>query len=313
MKKLFITIFIFVLSFCYNVFAEETSIEKREIETRNGKVTIESLGGTIKVDYRCLPELRVTISESESGILEEGKAIYFGYDKEIVLDAFQLEGDTIQTEIQNDRENQCIKVDLKKNNNNQKTGTIHLDLSPYYSREIEGEPTISLWLITGKEYENNLFSEEKENIVLQEKFVKIENKTAHQENIELVTIKIGKNWIEYNEIRQEMPLPIIRKEDGTVFISVQTAELIGKATGSLIAGRKEDGVISIFSTNKLSILELGSSKMDINDKQVSFLSAPEIMEGEIYIPVRMVGMALGYSNTQILWDEATQTVTFHKI
>lgn len=57
---------------------------------------------------------------------------------------------------------------------------------------------------------------------------------------------------------------------------------------------------------------IGDTKFTVNGVEQTMDVAPYVKDGRTYLPVRFVAQALGVSDSNILWDEATQKVTLIK-
>ncbi len=58
-------------------------------------------------------------------------------------------------------------------------------------------------------------------------------------------------------------------------------------------------------------MTIGSKVMNINGVAVAMSAAPEITNGRTFLPVRDLGYALGLTDADIAWDDATKTATLN--
>ena len=63
---------------------------------------------------------------------------------------------------------------------------------------------------------------------------------------------------------------------------------------------------------KAATFVIGDTKFTVNGVEFTMDVAPYVKDGRTYLPVRFVGQALGVSDSNILWDNATQKVTMLK-
>ena len=63
--------------------------------------------------------------------------------------------------------------------------------------------------------------------------------------------------------------------------------------------------------SRIVTMKIGEAMMNVSGTPIPMNVAPEIVNDYTFIPLRDLGTALGLTDSQIVWDEASQTVTFN--
>ncbi len=328
-KKIGLLFTAFMLFFC-NVFAyagTDAKFASKDIcVSEEDYITISSQGDTWKVDYRCLPNLSLTISESKRGLLKEGKTIYFSTDT-----AFQLENylniecengsivlspETITKEDKNVYAVHIKEVNYSKN----LPLTAVCTTNPYISvKQLSDEETIAfpLRIITGPEFEDNLFSgKDDKTIILNENFLTVDNSmpeyitnrltdtTRHME------IKIGQYYLTCDGKQIPLSAPAYIDTNDTVMLPLrETAENLGASIH--VGYDSQNRTVLIQTYVKTAYLPLGGSHFTQNNVSVPYMVPMAVQNGKSFLSSDDLAYILSIPSDMVKWDSDTQTLTFN--
>ena len=246
-KKFFVLLYIIIMiwnvpAFASCVVMEEQGYIEKQINVRDGSITFWTKGEPYLLDYRCLPELYITIKESKPGVLKDGDVIYFETSKhgERYFDAdgchIESEGVYAKEVKTTEKESDNHIVIRISRSNNKKQGVIKIRMTPYLyginSNETENLPTFSLWLNADKTKENNLFSGE-QNILLNEcfmdilsseeaaRFVQAQNQKEIEKGFPKLTFTVGKDYMIWGNTQRKLEHPIYINQYGSAMISLE--------------------------------------------------------------------------------------------
>ncbi len=337
-KKFFVLLCIIIMMwnvpvFASCVFMEEQEYIEKQINVRDGSITFWTKGEPYLLDYRCLPELYITIKESKPGILKDGDIIYFETSKHnekyFSVNGLNIESEGVYakevktTEKESDN---CIAIAISRSNN-KKQGVIKIQTTPYLygidSNETENLPTFSLWLDADKTKENNLFSEE-QNILLNECFmdvlsskeaaifVQAQSQSELEKKFPKLTFTIGENSLMWGSTQRELEHTIYINQNGSAMISLeylvyiaQNLEDIGVRIYDYHDNQNGDSYIVYAGESSHRIFV---EKSAIQNDEGIFENVLEQKDGINYISLRWVAKIFSIEN-RIVWNDEQKTIT----
>lgn len=337
-KKFFALLCIIIMiwnvpAFASCVFMEEQGYIEKQINVRDGSITFWTKGEPYLLDYRCLPELYITIKESKPGVLKDGDVIYFETSKhgERYFDAdgchIESEGVYAKEVKTTEKESDNHIVIRISRSNNKKQGVIKIRMTPYLyginSNETENLPTFSLWLNADKTKENNLFSGE-QNILLNEcfmdilsseesaRFVQAQNQKEIEKGFPKLTFTVGKDYMIWGNTQRKLEHPIYINQYGSAMISLeylvyiaQNLEDIGVRIYDYHDNQNGDSYIVYAGESSHRIFV---EKSAIQNDEGIFENVLEQKDGINYISLRWVAKIFSIEN-RIVWNDEQKTIT----
>lgn len=337
-KKFFVMLCGILIIWNVPVFAgcavmEEQQYIQKQINVRDGSITFWTKGEPYLLDYRCLPELYITIKESQPGVLKDGDIIYFETSKDneryFVINDFSIESDgvyakevkTTKKELDNHIAIRISRGDIKKQ------GVIKIYITPYLygidRNETENLPTFSLWLDVDKTKENNLFSGE-QNILLNECFmdvltskeatifVQAQSQSKLEKKFPKLTFTVGENSLIWGSTQRKLEHPIYINQNGSAMISLehlvyiaQNLEDIGIRIYDYHDNQNGDSYI-VYAGESFHKIFIEKSAIQ-NDEGI-FENVLEQKDGVNYISLRWVAKIFSIEN-RIVWNDEQKTIT----
>lgn len=306
----------------------------QNVEIRNGIITFTTRCERHKVDYRCYPELNISIKENRAGLLRDGDILYFetsrdgdkyvtSYSSEIKASGLTAEEVKIP-----DKQNH-FAIRIERGNKNE-LAQIDIRLGAEFvgvSYKDESFPTFALYLDVDKTKEHNLFAGE-QNILLNEEFLVLVDSVTEKERLDNEIQKSFKEKLPVMTFLpdcatmtwngQQIPLkyPIYINKIGSAMLSLEDFEYIINHVGGSITHIGDD----INSNLDMYCVTAGKYTFNIvPDKNAVgtqvFTYQKEMMydvleekDGINYISLRAVAMMLDMESN-IVWDNNTKTVT----
>ncbi len=314
------------------VMEEQQYIEK-QINVRDGSITFWTKGEPYLLDYRCLPELYITIKESKPGVLKDGDVIYFETSKDneryFVINDFSIESDGVyakEVKITKKELDNHIAIRISRGDT-KKQGVIKIYTTPYLygidSNETENLPTFSLWLDVDKTKENNLFSGE-QNILLNECFmdvlsskeaaifVQAQSQSELEKKFPKLTFTVGENSLMWGSTQRELEYPIYINQNGSAMISLeylvyiaQNLENIGVRIYDYHDNQNGNSYIVYAGKSSHKIFV---EKSAIQNDEGIFENVLEQKDGVNYISLRWVAKIFSIEN-RIVWNDEQKTIT----
>lgn len=337
-KKFFVLLCSVLVIWNVPVFAgcgimEEQGYIEKQIKVRDGSITFWTKGESYLLDYRCLPELYITIKESKPGILKDGDIIYFETSKHnekyFSVNGLNIESEGVYakevktTEKESDN---CIAIAISRSNN-KKQGVIKIQTTPYLygidSNETENLPTFSLWIDADKIKENNLFSEE-QNILLNECFMNVLSseeaamllQTQEQEKLEKefpkLTFTVGKDNMMWGNTKRELEHPIYINQNGSAMISLEYLVYIAQNLEDIGVRiydyhDNDNGDSYVIYAGK-SLHKIFVEKCSIKNDEKTFENVLEQKDGIYYISLRWAAKILSIKD-RIVWNDEQKIIT----
>lgn len=320
-NKFVCLIFIIISFFSFTAFADEiNSVSEKELPMKKGTITFNTIGNIHAIDWRCQPIGVVSITESQKGVWEDDKAIYLVLDKEENIcvenniDIEILKGTDI--EVSSQVNGNVVKLKLKREKTTSTIpAQIQVQITGYIQKKLEKEQTelsCAIELITGNEYEDNLFYEnETKSIVLNDSFIKLVNFIGSKQKFILpsISIKAGENAITVDKQKISVNLPSYIDENGSMMISVNS---LGEVLKNDVAIKwdKEVKMLTISFGERVILIDINNNQqiMMINGVSVALLIPIQTKGDEIFLSVRDFAYALGVPDSKIVWDQKSSTV-----
>lgn len=306
----------------------------QDVEIRNGTITFITRCERHKVDYRCYPELDISIKENRAGLLRDGDILYFetsrdddkyvtNYNNEI-----KASGLTAEEVKMPDKQNH-FAIRIERGNKNE-LAQIDIHLGAEFvgvSYKDESFPTFALYLDADKTKEHNLFAGE-QNILLNEKFLVLVDSVAEKERLDNEIQKSFKEKLPvmmfltdcatmtWNEQQIPLKYPIYINKAGSAMLSLEDFEYIINHVGGTITHIGND----INSNIDMHCVKAGKYTFNIvPDKNAvgtqvftyqkeTMYDVLEEKDSVNYISLRAVAMILDMED-YITWNNDTKTIT----
>lgn len=275
MKQIVCFALVFMMLMGTTVFAQcgfETDRKEAIAESSQGDITLSVEGGNFRLGYRCLPEREIKITLPETGDFE-GKKLYFelrGSEYVIGLTIWEEEGEALP------ENKKRFSVSLDRAEKGEMTLRTEASFFAKEGNGISGGEEISLWLLGGEEYGDNLLAG-KEDLELREDFIRF------LADIRLAT---GGRELERNGERLWLYAPPCRNADGHAMIAVRdiTRVMEGQEPpqGS-IAWRQETKTAEIQAG--MHRIEVTAGEKTWKDKGMPLTASavPELRDGVLYV------------------------------
>ncbi len=326
-----------VLVFAYDITEKEKQSycsgtryapEQKDIEVRNGIVTIYSRKNATMLGYDIVPQLSISLKESEKGILKDGDILYFEISKEAnrYVESKNLHIETkglIAKEVLTEKKQNQFAVAISRSDENEK-GFIRIyfdaEVKGISNNEKENLPVFSLWLNTDSSKQNNLFSNEnRENILLIDDFLEVwsteKSEQVIQENRQRVLeiqlpsmiFYVGESNMKWWDSIKQLTQPVYINSSGVAMLCFDDFINISK--------QLEDIGVIVEQRNKQYDITAGKNQyvIDIENcciqKQQGEIiqNALEQKEGVYYISLREMARLFG-KGEDIYWHRWDKTI-----
>jgi len=309
MKKiaLLLTIALFCGSFSGVAYAKDSD---KKIETDN----------ILQIGARNAEVKDIILNEAEAGLFKKGKTIYLQAEHlqfEKGAKAEVIKGDIQLKEIQT--EGDIMKITIEKESTvpseiKMKEVALFLDGSL-------PDGTYSLRLITesGDRYPHNLFGELYSNtgdkdtfvtsyVTMIENFVTLMTEEESEVHLEGFAVTVGGNEfrIRNKSILIEKPYIV----DGRVMLPVRDI-VEALSDQAIIKWDEKSHEVTIMLNSRIVSINLEGNTINLNGVITPMLGKSEIRDGKTFLPMRDLGYALGVNDTNIKWNQETQTATFY--
>lgn len=282
MKRLFCCVLFCILLMETMAFAQcgfETDVKEIAVEAAQGDILLSVEGGNFKVGARCRPERAIHVELPPKGSFK-GKKLYFEMrgSEHIWFDMGGWEEEGL---IQEDK--RIFSVSLE----DAQDGGILFVPDVFMGREIQGGEEISLWLLGGEDYGDNLLRE-KEDLKLREDFIHFltYEREKRRRNIMLAS---GKDEFYFNGETKKLHAPIYWNEGGHAMIAARDIAMI------LEGKEQSQGGIVWKPETKTAVIQAGVHKIEMTagektwkhmDVPLTAETVPELKDGALFVPLR---------------------------
>lgn len=323
-KFIFLFLIVNLIFFNGTIFAEDlSSIIEKKVELKGGEITFVTRGTVHKIDYRCIPTGVISIIESKKGLLKDGKAIYLALDGNEALclennvQTKIIKGTNIEVNSKADKEKNIIRLELKrKKSNSTIPAEIQIEVQGYILKKIEEgtELPCAIQLITDTQYKDNLFYDKgKEPIILNDEFIKLVNFVYPKEETipwKTLSMKTGEQSVVLDEQKIAVDTPCYINENGTMMVSIKSIMKALENNPSIVFRWDNDSkAFTISIGQRIASINTNTNERNINGISVPLLTPIQIKNGEIFISVRDFAYSFGISDSEIVWNENSSTVT----
>ena len=325
-KFIFLFLIANLIFFNGTIFAEDLShIVEKKVELKGGDITFITRGTVHQIDYRCLPTGVISIRESKKGLLKDGKAIYLALaeNETICLEnnvqTKIVKGTDIEVNSNADMKKNIVRLELKrKKSNSTIPAEIRIDVQGYILKKIEEgtEFPCAIQLITDTQYKDNLFYDKgNEPIILDNEFIKLVNFVYPKEEPVLwdtLSMKAEEQSIILDGQEIAVDIPCYINENGTMMVSMKSIMKVFKDSETIVIRWDNDSktfTISVGQGQRVVSINTNTNERNINGVSVPLLTPIQTKEGELFISVREFAYCLGVSDSQVVWDENSSTVT----
>lgn len=297
MKKLIALAMMFMMAMGTMVFAgEEGEYKETKVRTEKGKLTFSVEAQIHKIDCRCIPDPKIKI------YLPEGQE--FRHDKLY----FELRGnEKIIFDTTMDMEPGVICVDL------QDAEEDFLQVVPeiWTERGVQKGDKVSLWLLGGDKWQDNL-QKGKKDVLLRENFLELDAYETVSVPKEVI-LTVGADTFLWNGETKHLFEPIRRNAQGQIMVAAKDLSMVME--GATVP----QGNIQWNENTKTATLIIGSRLITMTDgntrwfylgHEVKAKTAPEIVDGVMYFPLREMAGIFNYPIIE--WNSDTQTVRLYK-
>jgi len=299
MKKLFLWTMALVLILGTTAFgAEEGDFKETTVRTEKGEIVFSAEGEIFKIGCRCIPEPEIRIHLPKNTEFSEEK-LYFALrgNEKIVFDA-PTDGqrrDMLCVELQDtDEDILQIKAEI------------------FLERGVQKGDSVSLWLLGGKEWENNLLAEKKD-ILLREDFLTLDTYETPPRVPKEVILPIGADTITWNGEKKQLLAPIRRNADGQVMVAAKDLCMVMEGVSVPRNNILWDGdtkTVTLLIGARFITMTAGSTQWEYLGVEQTAKTAPEIVDGVLYLPLREMAEVFNFSTIQ--WDPSVQTVRLYQ-
>lgn len=282
MKRLFCCVLACILLMGTTVFAQcgfETDVKEIAVETAQGDIMLSVEGGNFKAGARCLPEREINVKLPQKGSFK-GKKLYFEMrgSEHIWFDMGGWEEEGL---IQEDKRIFSVLLESAQD------GNILFEPEVFMGREIQGGEEISLWLLGGGVYGDNLLKG-KEDLELRKDFIYFltYEREKPQRNIMLIA---GRNEFYFNGETKKLHAPIYWNVDGHAMIAARDIAMI-------LEGKElPQGGIVWKPETKTAVIQAGVHKIEMTagektwkhiDVPLTAGTAPELKDGTLFVPLQ---------------------------
>ena len=295
MKRVFILMVMFILFCGTTAFAKNDDYEEIKLKANGEEIVFEiekqRCEGNVK--HEADPEIIMNFPEKFDAKADE--KLYFRV-KWRTETAEELDYDKdyyIKPKI--------FYIELPETGGEEKTIRFQVNFS---KREYTEDTTYSLWLVGGKDFEDN-FLWGKKDIELKDDFVVFD-----VEEIQTTTevfLAMGKEIVHYNGEAKNLYEPLIFNESGRMMIAAKDVPMImeGRAADSIL-WNKVSRTVTVQAGEKIFSMSEGQQKWLYQGQEMQADTAPEIRNGIMYLPLRDMAKVFGFD--ELTWDSSTQTV-----
>lgn len=323
-KFIFLFLIVNLIFLNSTIFAEDlSSIVEKKVELKGGEITFVTRGTVHKIDYRCVPTGVISIIESKKGLLKDGKAIYLALDGNETLclennvQTKIIKGTNIEVNSKADMEKNIVRLELKrKKSNSTIPAEIQVEVQGYILKGIEEgtELPCAVQLITDTQYKDNLFyNKGKEPIILNDEFIKIVNFVYPKKEPILwntLSMKTGEQSIVLDGQEIAVDTPCYIDENGIMMISIKSIVEVFKDNKAVIFRWDDDSkTFTLAVGQRVVSVNANTDERNINGISVPLLTPIQIKNGEIFISVRDFAYCFGISDSEIVWNKNSSTVT----
>ena len=171
-------------------------------------------------------------------------------------------------------------------------------------REYAEDTTYSLWLVGGKDFEDN-FLKGQEDIELKDDFVVFD--VEEVQTTTEVFLTMGKELVQYNGEQKFLHEPLVFNEKGRMMIAAKDVPMIMEGrTADSILWNKVSRTVTVQTGEKIFSMSEGQQKWLYQGQEMQADTVPEIRNGIMYLPLRE--MAKVFDFDELTWDSSTQTV-----
>lgn len=309
MKKiaLLLTIALFSGSFSGVAYAKDSG---KKMETDN----------ILQIGVRNAEVKDIILTEAEAGLFKKGKTIYLQAEHlqfEKGAKAEVTKGDIQLKEIQT--EGDIMKITIEKESTvpseiKMKEVALFLDGSL-------PDGTYSLRLITesGERYPHNLFGELYSNtgdkdtfvtsyVTMIENFVTLMPEEESEAYLGGFSVTVGGDELLIRDKAIPIEEPYIT--EGQVMLPLR--DIVEALSDQAITKWDEKShEVTIMLNNRIISMNVESNTINLNGVVTPMLGKIEIKDGKTFLPMRDLGYALGVNDTNIKWNQETQTATFY--
>jgi hypothetical protein len=99
--------------------------------------------------------------------------------------------------------------------------------------------------------------------------------------------------------------------NGYTMLPVRAVADALSANAATVLWNGEAKTVTIAFGARIISMTIGSKVMNINGVEIGMNAAPELVNNRTFLPLRDLGYALGLTDADIAWDDATKTATLN--
>lgn len=286
-------------------------------------ITIEAVSSDVTIDYRYVPIGDIIIKEDFAGALEKGTTLALSLDSIEIEDGFELEveGD-IELDVKSNKG--VLRIEVEKESYKTPATIRITNVEAFLQRSLPvGSYALDL-VLSGENdayFQNYNANGSKagqkyfdiKEIEVDESYVEIITAGRDKDDASFTTkvvVPVGEKYIVVGGQQREIDAAAYTI-NGYTMLPVRA--VTGALSGDNAAVRWDDATktVTIASGKRIIGMTIGSNVMNVNGVEIPMNAAPEITNDRTFLPLRDLGYALGLSDSDIGWDEASSTATLN--
>ena len=291
-------------------------------------VTFDVEVSDVSIDYRNVALGDITIKEAFAGALEKDTTLWLAIDRIQIEDGVKfevVEGDIKLKDTSADgylaftvdRESYKTPATVKITGiegyleRNLPAGSYALDLVSLLDEHNAEEVDAYFQNYCSEKNETGYFTTKR--IELAPAYVEVVTAGRDQDDATFTTqikVTIGANEMVVGQGTIALDVPAYIANGYTMLPVRAVADALSGDAATVLWNGETKTVTIAFGARIIS-MTIGSKVMNINGVEIGMSAAPEIVNNRTFLPLRDLGYALGLTDADIVWDDATKTATLN--